>query len=424
MISYLPVTISCLASFGIARAYFHSFFRSRRIAPAAAAAVRGGVFCAALMLAGHCGSRSLPAFFLYSLILALGGALLYRGHFLNIAFFATLGNTVAVLVEILSSLLLSRRADPGGGAALAASALSGALLLLLIILPASHMERALVCAPPLLRWLPLFTIPVASVALISLLFHATGPTSPSLFPASLLLLAINLSAFAVYAQLSSSAGTEKASAEHMRQLESALGRPGSAQGAAWEMQKARHDFKNRLLYLQELAESQDNREISRYISHCLGRDIPGPTAVDTGNSLFDRILNGKMGTALSMGIDFKPSLEVPQGLSLDGETLCVVLGNALDNAIEAAAAVPGPGYVDVLARYRKGCLEIRIRNPFAHGVEYGSGGRLCSTKREPGRHGIGLSSMRDALERVHGDMDIEADEEKGVFTIRILLYEE
>ena len=83
--------------------------------------------------------------------------------------------------------------------------------------------------------------------------------------------------------------------------------------------------------------------------------------------------------------------------------LCAILGNLLDNAIEAARQVPDPSGRTVALTIRRihQMLVIKVENSFA-AAPVQEGGELKTTKTEGGLHGWGLKSAQTAAEKYDG----------------------
>ena len=97
-----------------------------------------------------------------------------------------------------------------------------------------------------------------------------------------------------------------------------------------------------------------------------------------------------------------------------------MLGNALDNALEASRFVEeGRKEIWVAIQYFKGSLCIQIKNIYKEDLKLADDGKIVSRKEERG-HGFGLYSMERIAERYHGMLDIKSDE--GLFTVEIFIY--
>lgn len=105
-----------------------------------------------------------------------------------------------------------------------------------------------------------------------------------------------------------------------------------------------------------------------------------------------------------------------------GVNICIIVGNCLDNAIEALKEL-NENYskrihIDII--YRKGALMIKIKNPFVGERKKDLKGNYISTKVDNENHGIGLYSVKKVIEKYNGLITFqEVDSE---FEVQIFLY--
>lgn len=99
----------------------------------------------------------------------------------------------------------------------------------------------------------------------------------------------------------------------------------------------------------------------------------------------------------------------------------VLLGNLLENAIEAARQTDQK-YLSVNIILSRGVLDIQIENSFLTVNEIQEDGRrtFLTTKKEKEGHGIGLNNVRKIVESYNGAMKIETAD--GIFCVRVILY--
>ncbi|WP_456283869.1 GHKL domain-containing protein [Microbacterium sp. JZ101] len=132
--------------------------------------------------------------------------------------------------------------------------------------------------------------------------------------------------------------------------------------------------------------------------------------VRTGNRVVDVVLTGKRLRANEDGVDVS---YVADGRLLDFMSpldVTAVLGNALDNAIEATKRIADADerLVRVALFAQDDFVMLRVENTF-DGIVKRSDGRIVSRKREAG-HGYGLRNIEAAVERYGGSLSISADE--------------
>lgn len=139
--------------------------------------------------------------------------------------------------------------------------------------------------------------------------------------------------------------------------------------------------------------------------------------VRTGNRVVDAVLTGKRVRARDDGIEVRC---VVDGTLLDFMApldVTALLGNAIDNALEAARLVPEPRSVRVALFAHDDFVMLRVANSY-DGTVTRSGGRLVSRKAEQG-HGYGLSSIRAIAQRHGGTVSVDPGERW--FSLHVLL---
>lgn len=191
-----------------------------------------------------------------------------------------------------------------------------------------------------------------------------------------------------------------------------------------ELRKARHDLKHQLVYLMELSEQKEYKQLEDYLKQLVGWEpLEGETIANTDNAMIDTLVNYKYRTILKSDILFHVKLEVPSSLPFEDADLCVILGNALDNAIEAnlRGEVLEP-YIDLKIKYNVGNLIIILKNAFDGKVERNQKGQILTRKKEIINHGIGIASMKKVVEKYHGFFDTKY--ENNDFCLKIILYSE
>lgn len=123
--------------------------------------------------------------------------------------------------------------------------------------------------------------------------------------------------------------------------------------------------------------------------------------------------------AKEKGIVVYVDIDVPGKMKFNDEDMSILLGNAIDNAVEALERAEGGNKrIWVSVRYCKGMLQIRFKNDCA---DSGEGRKRISSK--PGKyHGIGLLSISRIVRKYKGSM--KAGVKDGLFCLEITLYED
>lgn len=103
------------------------------------------------------------------------------------------------------------------------------------------------------------------------------------------------------------------------------------------LQKHRHDFRNHLQSIYYIGEKGDWPAMSSYINHLAEHLLENDTYIYTGSVIFDGILNYKLQEANKKGIDMQVDIKIPSDIVIVPCDVTTILGNLLDNSIEATA---------------------------------------------------------------------------------------
>lgn len=164
-----------------------------------------------------------------------------------------------------------------------------------------------------------------------------------------------------------------------------------------------HDFHNHIGVLRQLLTHEKYGEAVRYLDE-LQAPVQDLTAtVWTGDETADYLINSKAAAAEAAGVRFQARVEFPRRTNIRSVDLCAILGNLLDNAIEAARQVPDRSDRTVALTIRRihQMLVIKVENSFA-AAPVQENGQLKTTKTGGGLHGWGLKSAQTAAEKYDG----------------------
>ena len=164
-----------------------------------------------------------------------------------------------------------------------------------------------------------------------------------------------------------------------------------------------HDLHNHIGVLRQFLTHEKYGEAVRYLDELQAPVRNLTAAVWTGDETADYLINSKAAAAEADGIRFHVQVEFPRRTNIRSVDLCAILGNLLDNAIEAARQVPDPSRRTAALTIRRihQMLVIKVENSFSS-VPVQENGELKTTKTEGGLHGWGLKSAQTAAEKYDG----------------------
>lgn len=179
--------------------------------------------------------------------------------------------------------------------------------------------------------------------------------------------------------------------------------------------KSIHDYKNNVLVLSQLAQNDDIEGIKKYLKKetaLIDRKI---FCIHTGNSVIDVIINTKQHFAEAKGILFVVNAFLPKHGTIRDLDLANILGNLLDNAIEASMEEQDP-YIDAIIRQEKSFMLIKVTNKYCGELP----GNMRSSKKNKIFHGIGIESVKSTVEKYHGEFSIKKQDNEVVVQILLL----
>ena len=185
---------------------------------------------------------------------------------------------------------------------------------------------------------------------------------------SLLLIPMNIFQFRIYDKIKEKAKVEKRNLIYQQMVDLYEKQIAEREETTRKIRQFRHDMKLHLSAVRELAEEKDTDGIISYIDELSnGPGMGKSDLANSGNLLLDGLLNQAYERAVKAKIQMKLRLEIPYKLNISGADLYVILGNALENALEASEKVPQEEgrLIELSLVYKNGDLRIGIRNRYA-----------------------------------------------------------
>jgi hypothetical protein len=174
-----------------------------------------------------------------------------------------------------------------------------------------------------------------------------------------------------------------------------------------------HDFKHEIVNLMVLAENNDMPGIKEYLekeNKLLGKKL---FYYKTGNETVDMVLYIKQKIAENNGIIFIINAEIPKCCKVSSTDFASILGNLLDNAIEASIHEEQP-FIEVKIKPVEKFLVIAILNKYTK-----SDITLKTTKSDTNFHGIGMNSVKKTVKEYDGEFIHKIS--NGIFHINIMI---
>jgi len=179
----------------------------------------------------------------------------------------------------------------------------------------------------------------------------------------------------------------------------------------------RHDMSNHLAVLQSYALKEQHQAADEYLNSLRGQLGESQIYSDTGNLTFDSIINYKLRNAGESHIKLDIEMLIPPILSVDAVDIVTILGNLLDNALDAVAKVEDK-WIRLDVRFDKGTLFIEVDNSYNGKLHLKHG--VMRTLKDGAEHGLGLKNIEQSVDKYNGYMELTHTD--TTFSVGILLY--
>ena len=179
----------------------------------------------------------------------------------------------------------------------------------------------------------------------------------------------------------------------------------------------RHDMRHHIMELQILAEKGQTKDIQKYLDQMTDFIKMPKEIVESGNIKTDCLINFFLQKAKENLNEVKIDVSLPEEIKHSFD-LNIVLGNLLENAIEASRK--SEKKLLIISLYHDaGILKIKVRNSFSGAIMKGRSG-FITNKEHKEEHGIGLKSVRKIVENYDGILETRT--EGQYFEVKVIMY--
>ncbi len=187
-----------------------------------------------------------------------------------------------------------------------------------------------------------------------------------------------------------------------------------------ETKKFRHDMRNHMRAIYELAGQQGMGELRGYVERIWGKFEMPESAVTIGNATADAVINRFAEMFSQKNIEFIVSGHLPSDCFVDAFDLCTIFSNILENALEASEKCEEEfRKVKMQIRYDEDMIFILAENFFAEEILQKAGVLKTSKEKKMG-HGYGIQNVIDSAKNYTGT--VQHTQNGTCFQIFIILY--
>ena len=184
-----------------------------------------------------------------------------------------------------------------------------------------------------------------------------------------------------------------------------------------QMRKFKHDFSNHMIALSNYFKDKDCKGGLEYITSIDTTFRNNDKTEETGNITLDAIISSKKALAEEKNIDFVTSIQIPEQIPIDAVDLCIIFGNALDNAIEACERIKeGERKISLDIIYEKDSIVCKITNT----VNKNEKRTFATTKKDKINHGLGIENIKSSLAKY--DCEPEMKRTDSEFILQFIIF--
>ena len=186
-----------------------------------------------------------------------------------------------------------------------------------------------------------------------------------------------------------------------------------------------HDYKHKLFVIDHWVEENNIEELKKFIKSENKLLSNQPRFIHTGNDYIDALINSKKNHTDTLNIRFDADVDLAFKHNIDDMDLISLLGNLIDNAIEACIATSDDNpashnssddsYVKLKIKRVKNFLYVKVVNSYSRPLPK----NLKTTKKDSDMHGIGLKSVEHIINHYHGNYQINNTSNTVMITVML-----
>lgn len=183
------------------------------------------------------------------------------------------------------------------------------------------------------------------------------------------------------------------------------------------VRRFKHDLVNHIGVLRELMNEKKTEEAKEYIDTIWNMQDEFDLKIHTGDSFLDVIVNYYLYLAIKENIEFVVSGKLTGKMPLEMFDITTLMGNILQNAVEAATKADVPRIRVELVEHKKEIF-IVVSNSVVKRINTKTDFFMTS-KKDKGNHGFGLKNIIATVAKYHGEYYMEFIEENGEALFKI-----
>ena len=170
------------------------------------------------------------------------------------------------------------------------------------------------------------------------------------------------------------------------------------------LRSLRHDMNNHIGIMLGLVKTKSYVDLKEYLDDIYADARDANDYIFLEDRALTILLNTKIGKATNLNIDMDIDITI-SSLPFNSKDMSTIIGNMLDNAIEAASKVKEQPFISLTMKKYDKYYTICCRNNFEF-LPKEEDGRFLTTKKDTANHGMGISNIKSAMEHYNGKVSI------------------
>lgn len=181
----------------------------------------------------------------------------------------------------------------------------------------------------------------------------------------------------------------------------------------------KHDVRHHISAMEIMVQQKQYSEALSYIKEFNEKELSKTLPLMCNNFAADSIIKFYMSLAISKNIKFKTNIMIPEDIGINSLDLCIVLGNSLENAIDACDKLSSETkkHIEFTSKIHGSHIIFMITNSFNGKIVKVD--NIIKSSKEPPSQSIGLSSIRETVHKYNGNVNIKYS--KDTFEITIIM---
>lgn len=340
--------------------------------------------------------------------------------FFVVIFFYVIGALIEMIVFYTMDVLYI----PSKEANIIGQVISKILMIIAVYAISNFWKKEDTSYLPTKIYVTLFVIPVGSIYIAIQTFFSMSDNN-NLVSAMIIfciLLGFNVVIFEIYSKLIQTFTFEKEKTIYVQQMDIISRNTEEQKRIIENFHEEKHNLVNELIILKHNLECSDSINLMNNLNQIIQVYEDTENISSCGNNIIDAIINFKYTLAKERGIIFSLKIFVPEELPFNQCDIGIVLGNALDNAIDAITQYKNEDEkkeIEIVMGVKKEAFIMLIKNPYYNEIKKDKNGNLISTKRDSAGHGYGVRSIKKVVEKYGGEVII--DTKNNIFSLIVTI---